>query len=91
MENGQINHGTITIPGEASFVFNGNINFDPRQSMQAEHLFKPLPGGIADDTAFHDRWSAYLPGWEMPKLTPELITNHTGLSWTTPASSSTAS
>jgi hypothetical protein len=53
MENGQINRRTITVPGEAAFMFNGNINFDPRQSMQAEHLFKPLPSGIADDTAFH--------------------------------------
>jgi len=78
MENGQINRGTITVPGEASFVFNGNINFDPRRNMQAEHLFKPLPASIADDTAFHDRWAAYLPGWEMPKLTPELITRHVG-------------
>ena len=78
MENGQINRGTITVPGEASFVFNGNINFDPRQGMQMEHLLKPLPKSIADDTAFHDRWAAYLPGWEMPKLTPELITNHVG-------------
>jgi ATP-dependent Lon protease len=78
MENGQINRGTITVPGEAGFVFNGNINFDPRRSMQAEHLFKPLPGSIADDTAFHDRWAGYLPGWEMPKLTPEVITNHVG-------------
>lgn len=78
MENGQINRGTVNVPGEAGFVFNGNINFDPRQSMQAEHLFKPLPAGIADDTAFHDRWAAYLPGWEMPKLTPELLTPHVG-------------
>jgi ATP-dependent Lon protease len=78
MENGQINRGTITVPGEAGFVFNGNINFDPRRSMQAEHLFKPLPSSVADDTAFHDRWAAYLPGWEMPKLIPELITRHVG-------------
>ena len=78
MENGQINRGTITVPGEAGFVFNGNINFDPRRSMQAEHLFKPLPSSIADDTAFHDRWAAYLPGWEMPKLIPEIITSRVG-------------
>lgn len=78
MESGQINRGTITVPGEAGFVFNGNINYDPRQATLAEHLFKPLPMGIADDTAFHDRWAAYLPGWEMPKLTPEVITSHVG-------------
>jgi ATP-dependent Lon protease len=78
MESGQINRGTITVTGEAGFVFNGNINFDPREGMQAEHLFKPLPQNIADDTAFHDRWAAYLPGWEMPKLKPELLTAHVG-------------
>jgi ATP-dependent Lon protease len=78
MENGQVNRGTITVPGDAGFVFNGNINFDPRRSTQAEHLFKPLPASVSDDTAFHDRWAAYLPGWELPKLTPELLTSHVG-------------
>jgi ATP-dependent Lon protease len=78
MESGQISRGTITVTGEAGFVFNGNINFDPRHAMQADHLFKPLPPSVSDDAAFHDRWAAYLPGWEMPKLTPELFTPHVG-------------
>ncbi len=78
MESGQVNRGTITVQGEAGFVFNGNINFDPRLGLQAEHLFKSLPPSICDDTAFHDRWAAYLPGWEIPKLKPELLTTHVG-------------
>ena len=78
MESGQINRGVVNVSGEAGFVFNGNINFDPRQHMLAEHLFKPLPPSISDDTAFHDRWAGYLPGWEIPKLTPEMITGHVG-------------
>lgn len=78
MESGQINRGTITVTGQAGFVFNGNINFDPRAGMQADHLFKPLPPGISDDTAFHDRWAAYLPGWELPQLKPEMLTTHVG-------------
>lgn len=78
MESGQISRGTITVTGEAGFVFNGNINFDPRQGMQADHLFKALPASVSDDTAFHDRWAAYLPGWEMPKLRPEMLTAHVG-------------
>lgn len=78
MESGQINRGTITVSGDAGFVFNGNINFDPRRGALAEHLFKPLPPTISDDTAFHDRWAAYLPGWELPKLTPDLFTTHVG-------------
>ena len=46
--------------------------------MLAEHLFKPLPPTISDDTAFHDRWAAFLPGWELPKLTPDMFTPHVG-------------
>ena len=78
MENGQINRGTLNVAGDAGFVFNGNIDFDPRQGLEREHLFKPLPASVADDAAFHDRWAAYLPGWELPKLTPELLTSHVG-------------
>lgn len=78
MESGQINRGTITVKGDAGFVFNGNIEFDPRINMLQEHLFKPLPSSISDDLAFHDRWTAYLPGWELPKLVPEMFTKHVG-------------
>lgn len=78
MESGQVNRGTITVTGDAGFVFNGNIEFDPRSGMLAEHLFKPLPASISDDSAFHDRWAAYLPGWELPKLTPDMLTSHVG-------------
>ncbi|HZK66965.1 MAG TPA: BREX system Lon protease-like protein BrxL [Chloroflexota bacterium] len=78
MEAGQINRGTITVAGDAGFVFSGNMEFDPREGMQADHLFKPLPPSVSDDAAFHDRWAAYLPGWEMPKLTGELLTEHVG-------------
>lgn len=78
MENNGVNRGTITVKGDAGFVFNGNINFDPREGMGAEHLFKPLPPAVSDDLAFHDRWAAYLPGWEMPRLTPEVITPRVG-------------
>jgi ATP-dependent Lon protease len=78
MESGQVNRGTITVAGDAGFVFNGNINYDPRNGLDGEHLFKPLPNSVSDDTAFHDRWAAYLPGWELPKLTPDLLTTHVG-------------
>lgn len=77
-ENNGANRGTITVKGDADIVFYGNFSFDPRQGLQAEHLFKPLPPSISDDLAFRDRWAAYLPGWELPKLTPELLTTHVG-------------
>ena len=28
--------------------------------------------------AFHDRWHAYLPGWEVPKMQPDYFTWHLG-------------
>lgn len=63
MESGQIIRGTISVAGDAGFVFDGNLNFGPRSGLQVEQLFKPLPPSISDDTAYHDRWAGYLPGW----------------------------
>jgi len=31
------------------------------------------------DTAFLDRFHAYIPGWEIPKMRPEFFTNQYGL------------
>jgi predicted ATP-dependent Lon-type protease len=43
LESGQISWGTVTVVGDAGFVFNGNIGFDLRTGMLTKHLFKPLP------------------------------------------------
>jgi len=41
---------------------------------------RPLPPEMRDDTAFHDRIHAYVPGWDFPKLNPNIhMTNHFGL------------
>lgn len=80
MEQGSFSRGDDkgTISAEAGIVFNGNTHGDIEALIQTSHLFKPLPETIRDDDAFHDRWHAYLPGWEMPKLTPNLFTSHLG-------------
>ena len=80
MEQGSFSRGDDkgTISAEAGIVFNGNTQGDIETLIETSHLFKPLPETIRDDDAFHDRWHAYLPGWEMPKLTPNLFTNHLG-------------
>ncbi len=80
MEQGSFARGDDkgTISAEAGIVFNGNTQGDIESLIQTSHLFKPLPDTIRDDDAFHDRWHAYLPGWEMPKLTPSLFTSHLG-------------
>jgi ATP-dependent Lon protease len=38
----------------------------------------PFPDGVRNDMAFHDRWHAYLPGWELPKMQPGYFTSHLG-------------
>lgn len=80
MEQGSFSRGDDkgTISAEAGIVFNGNTHGDIETLLETSHLFKPLPETIRDDDAFHDRWHAYLPGWEMPKLTPNLFTRHLG-------------
>lgn len=80
MEQGSFSRGDDkgTISAEAGIVFNGNTHGDVDVIVQTSHLFQPLPESIRDDDAFHDRWHAYLPGWEMAKLTPDLFTRHLG-------------
>src|SRR6185437_11590861 len=36
------------------------------------------PKEMRNDTAFHDRIHAYLPGWDVPKLDPSYLTIHFG-------------
>ena len=37
------------------------------------HLFGPMPKEMRDDTAFHDRIHAYLPGWDVPEARPVVL------------------
>jgi len=80
MEQGSFSRGDDkgTVSAEACIIFNGNTHGDIGTLIETSHLFKPLPETIRDDDAFHDRWHAYLPGWEMAKLTPNLFTSHLG-------------
>ena len=80
MEQGSFSRGDDkgTIWADAGIVFNGNIDGDVESIARTTHLFTALPETIQNDTAFHDRWHAYLPGWEMLKLKQEHFTEHLG-------------
>jgi len=80
MELGSFSRGSAkgTIQGEAGFVFNGNLDGDVETIARTSHLFLPFPDTVRNDMAFHDRWHAYLPGWELPKMQPGYFTNHMG-------------
>jgi ATP-dependent Lon protease len=80
MEQGSFSRGDDkgTISADAGIIFNGNIDGNVEAIARTTHLFTALPESVRNDTAFHDRWHAYLPGWEMPKLRPEHLTRHLG-------------
>jgi ATP-dependent Lon protease len=59
-------------------VFVGNINQPVDTLVRTSHLFAPFPETMID-SAFFDRFHAYIPGWEIPKMRPEFFTNQYGL------------
>lgn len=64
----------------ASIILNGNINQPVETVLQTSHLFSPFNDKVANDTAFLDRLSFFLPGWEVLKFAPHHFTNHFGFS-----------
>lgn len=79
MASGSFARGKEEKSAKASMVFVGNINQSVRDILAANsHLFSPFPTAMRDDSAFFDRMHYYLPGWEVPKMRPELITDDYG-------------
>jgi ATP-dependent Lon protease len=79
MESGEFSRGKESIRADGSIVLVGNFDVDVEHQQRIGHLFSPLPPEMRDDTAFMDRIHCYLPGWDVPKLKPELFTDHFGL------------
>ncbi len=78
MASGSFARGKEQKQADASMVFVGNINQSVENLVKTSHLFSPFPEEISNDSAFFDRIHYYLPGWEIPKMRPELITNKYG-------------
>ena len=78
MASGSFARGKEEKAGRASMVFIGNINQSVDVLLKTSSLFDPFPPEMGTDTAFLDRMHCYLPGWEIPKLRPELLTNDYG-------------
>ena len=78
MASGSFARGKEEKNASASFVFVGNINQSVDTLIKTSHLFAPFPHEIANDSAFFDRMHFYLPGWEIPKMSPELLTDKYG-------------
>ena len=78
MASGSFSRGRDVINANAAMVFVGNLNQSVDTLVKTGHLFAPFPEEMID-SAFFDRMHAYLPGWEIPKMRPEFLTNQYGL------------
>ena len=79
MESGEFSRGKESIRADGSIVLVGNFEVDVEHQQRIGHLFGPMPPEMKDDTAFMDRIHAFLPGWDVPKISKELLTDHFGL------------
>lgn len=71
MQDSKFSRGKKEILAFGSLVLVGNLDVQgdlPHEKYY--HLFEPLPGFL-QVIAFLDRIHGYLPGWEIPKLTPQ--------------------
>ncbi len=78
MANGRFSRGITQVLADASLVFLGNLN-QPVESLvqnSATDLFQTLPREF--DLALMDRMHFYLPGWEVPKNSQDMLTAHYG-------------
>lgn len=78
MASGSFARGREQMEASASMVFVGNINQSVESLVKTSHLLAPFPEAMID-AAFFDRFHAYIPGWEIPKMRPEFFTNRYGL------------
>ena len=78
MASGSFARGKDAAAAYASMVFVGNINQPVDTLVKTSHLLAPFPEAIFD-SAFFDRFHAYILGWEIPKMRPEFFTNQYGL------------
>ena len=78
MASGSFARGKDAVSAYASMVFVGNINQPVDTLVKTSHLLAPFPESMVD-SAFFDRFHAYIPGWEIPKMRPEFFTNQYGL------------
>lgn len=79
MASGSFARGREMINADASMVYVGNINDSVESLLKVTHLFNPFPEEFNNDSAFFDRMHYYLPGWEVPKMRSNILTEKYGL------------
>ena len=79
MESGEFSRGKESIRAYGSIVMVGNFEVDVQHQQRIGHLFGPMPTEMRNDTALMDRIHCYLPGWDVPKISEAVKTDHFGL------------
>ena len=79
MESGEFSRGKESIRGFGGIIMVGNFDVDVSHQQRIGHLLGPLPPEMRDDTAFMDRIHSYIPGWDIPKVSKDQLTDHFGL------------
>lgn len=78
MASGSFARGKEERNANASMVFIGNINQSVDVLVKTSHLLVDFPPEMNNDSAFFDRMHSYVPGWEIPKLSPHSFTKEYG-------------
>src|SRR4051812_553749 len=79
MESGEFSRGKESIRAYGGIVMVGNFDVDVQHQQRVGHLFGPMPPEMRNDTALMDRIHCYLPGWDVPKISESIKTDHFGL------------
>lgn len=79
MESGEFSRGKESIRAEGCMALVGNFEVDVEHQQRVSHLFGPMPPEMRHDTALMDRIHAYIPGWDVPKMSTAVFTGHFGL------------
>lgn len=80
MESGGISRGGRQMTSDCSLVFTGNIELAPdgrRPRSDYPHLFHVFPQELAQ-SAIVDRMHAFIPGWELPKISDQRLSDGLG-------------
>jgi ATP-dependent Lon protease len=79
MTSGSYEVGHDTVQSDASIVFHATTPNGEKSVRRDHELCESLPREVRHDVAFMDRLHSVIPGWEIPRITPEHMTGHLGL------------
>lgn len=79
LEQGKYSKGKFTVSADAGAVFIANVQIDRNnQPINRNNLFGELPS-LLQETALLDRIHGILPGWHLPRMSVDALSNGVGL------------